>query len=108
MTGNTDLREANGCIVVIGNVNPRICQPEWLSKYEIIGPIEAELTRKNGIEVIHPQLTVLHLASLRVDVQLDRFTVIAREAPLGSLFVAFLLGVAVARRRSSRADFRRP
>ena len=33
---------------------------------------------------------------------------IAREAPLGSLFVAFLLGVAVARRRSSRADYRRP
>jgi hypothetical protein len=27
---------------------------------------------------------------------------IAREAPLGSLFVAFLLGVAVARRRSGR------
>jgi hypothetical protein len=27
---------------------------------------------------------------------------IAREAPLGSLFIAFLLGVAVARRRSGR------
>jgi hypothetical protein len=33
---------------------------------------------------------------------------IAREAPLGSLLVAFLLGVAVARRRSARsADVRR-
>lgn len=33
---------------------------------------------------------------------------IAREAPLGSLLVAFLLGVAVARRRSARSvDVRR-
>jgi hypothetical protein len=31
---------------------------------------------------------------------------ITREAPLGSLLVAFLLGVAVARRRSERTDFR--
>jgi len=34
---------------------------------------------------------------------------IAREAPLASLFAAFLLGVAVARRRSARSvDVRRP
>jgi hypothetical protein len=33
---------------------------------------------------------------------------IAREAPLGSLLVAFLLGIAVARRRSARGvDLRR-
>ena len=32
---------------------------------------------------------------------------VTREAPLGSLLVAFLLGVAVARRRSARSDFRR-
>jgi len=33
---------------------------------------------------------------------------IAREAPLGSLLIAFLLGVAVARRRSARGvDLRR-
>jgi hypothetical protein len=31
---------------------------------------------------------------------------VAREAPLGSLFVAFLLGVAVARRRSVRGTRR--
>jgi hypothetical protein len=31
---------------------------------------------------------------------------VTREAPLGSLLVAFLLGVAVARRRSVRSDFR--
>ncbi len=33
---------------------------------------------------------------------------ITREAPLGSLLVAFLLGVAVARRRSARSGYRRP
>jgi hypothetical protein len=32
---------------------------------------------------------------------------VTREAPLGSLLVASLLGVAVARRRSARSDFRR-
>jgi hypothetical protein len=32
---------------------------------------------------------------------------ITREAPLASLLMAFLLGVAVARRRSVRTDFRR-
>jgi hypothetical protein len=32
---------------------------------------------------------------------------ITREAPLASLLMAFLLGVAVARRRSERNDFRR-
>jgi hypothetical protein len=32
---------------------------------------------------------------------------ITREAPLASLLMAFLLGVAVARRRSMRTDFRR-
>ena len=33
---------------------------------------------------------------------------VTREAPLGSLMIAFLLGIAVARRRSSRGGKRRP
>ena len=33
---------------------------------------------------------------------------VAREAPLGSLFIAFLLGVAVARRRTGRFAQNRP
>src|ERR1700734_3239094 len=89
MVGDTDLREVNGSVVVIGSFNPLIFQPEWLAAHDIIGPREAETARQQvdtargaGIEVIHRQLSVLNLSALRVEVQLDRFSVLAREAPI--------------------------
>ena len=45
-------------------------------------------------------------AGRRPGMPLSILSNIAREAPLGSLFVAFLLGVAVARRRDRTGSYR--
>ncbi len=84
MSGDTDLREASGGVVVIGSFNPLIFQPEWLKVNEIIGSKEAEIARQlpTGVEIIHGQLVILNLASVRLEVNPGRFMVVTREAPL--------------------------
>ena len=82
MTGQTELRESNASVVVMGSFNPLIFQPEWLKENDIIGPKEADAAREAGVEVIHPQLVILNLSSsLRLEVHLNRFMIQSREAP---------------------------
>lgn len=90
MTGNTDLRERRAAIVVVGNFNPLIFQPRWLSEQGIIGVQEAEaaqkeaeaLSEQNEVELIHKQLVILNFQRLRLQVTLDRFSIEATEPPL--------------------------
>lgn len=82
MTGATDPLEVKASIVVVGNFNPLIFQPEWLAANEIIGSREANLAREGGLEVLLPQVLILNLANLRLEVSLDRFAATAIEAPV--------------------------
>jgi hypothetical protein len=82
MTGQTELRDSNASVVVMGSFNPLIFQPDWLKDNGIIGIKEAETARETGIEVIHRELVVLNLSSsLRLEVYVNRFMVLSREAP---------------------------
>jgi hypothetical protein len=50
-------------VVMNGSFNPAIVQPGWLAKHEIIGESEALNAR---VDVIHPEVTVLHLAHVEL------------------------------------------
>src|SRR5689334_12341845 len=83
MVGQTELRESTASVVILGSFNPLIFQPEWLKENGLIGAKEAEAARESGVEVIHRQLVILNLStSLRLEAHLNRFTIVAKEAPV--------------------------
>ena len=69
------------------------------------------MTHSAAVAQLSPDFNDFLYASIAEDrhgMPLSILSNIAREAPLGSLLVAFLLGIAVARRRSARGvDLRR-
>jgi hypothetical protein len=62
-------------VVLLGQFNPAIVQPGWLAKHEIIGESEALNAR---IEVIHPEVTVLHLAHVELMIEPGKCTLASR------------------------------
>jgi hypothetical protein len=65
-------------IVALGHLNPLIFRPEWLRDKEIVVGSDFE-----GIEidVIHPQIVAFKLPWGQMQVDRDRFTIIATQEP---------------------------
>lgn len=62
-------------VVLLGKFNPAIIQPGWLAKHGIIGESEA----LNAIvDVIHPEVTALHLAHVELTFQPEQCVVTSK------------------------------
>ncbi len=62
-------------VVLLGNFNPAIIQPGWLAKHGVIGETEA-LNAK--VDIIHPEVTVLHLAHVDLMLENDKCVVTSK------------------------------
>ncbi len=69
-------------IVLIGNMNPKIFQPAWFAKENLIKASECD---KSNIEIIHNDVTIFSLPDptpwLRVEVTRDRFMASTTQQP---------------------------
>lgn len=70
---------AEASIVVVGDFNPRIFQPEWFHRYELLRPseVEAAVTAENF--VLTEQLTNFEADWLLLQVTRDRFFAKAKD-----------------------------
>lgn len=69
-------------VVMLGNFNPPIFNPDWLARKEIIGP---EVASDAKIEVIHREMSAFRVGSTAVRVLPDRFTAEINVPPLISV-----------------------
>lgn len=81
MSGNTDLRDSSASVVLLGNFNPLIFQPHWLAANDVIGAQDAEIATRDGVEILHSQITIINFAAFRLEVSTDRFSIRAIEEP---------------------------
>lgn len=75
-------------IVLVGNFNPAMFQPEWFGKNDIISPEEIDVARNQKIKdslIVSPQLTLFKTSQLNIRVEQNRFEVIAEKDPLVSI-----------------------
>lgn len=77
-----EIRETYATIVLVGKLNPLIFQPEWMRANGLIGQKEAEDAREGGIEVIHPEVTSIALANMKLQVDPYRFVIQSIEEPI--------------------------
>lgn len=68
-------------VVMLGNFNPTIFQPEWLRAHRIIGETESEEASRS-IEVIHPDVCMLNLTHMKLVVEPGKFSLTATDEPL--------------------------
>lgn len=68
--------------MLLGRFNPLIFSPEWLAKHGVIGPVEAEAARIEGIEVMAPNVTSIKLGSMKLLVEAERFMLVVADHPL--------------------------
>ena len=61
-------------IVIIGNFNPAIIQPFWLSKKNLIKESDAENARD---VLIHDQLTQFNLGWVAIEISLDKMRLLS-------------------------------
>jgi hypothetical protein len=60
----------NLSIVILGDFNPRIFQPEWLVNKKLIRESEGD---PESLKVLHPDLTVIETDEFRLEVRPNRF-----------------------------------
>jgi len=65
-------------IVLLGDFNPAIFNPDWLAANEIVGPQAAE---NNKIQIIHPELAQFRVGDFEMTIDRKRFQVLTRTAP---------------------------
>jgi hypothetical protein len=71
---------SSAIIVLIGSFNPKIFQPFWFAKHDLIRDQAAESAE---ISVIHPEITAFQIESLfTLQVQRNRFEITRTVAPL--------------------------
>lgn len=68
----------NLAVVIIGNFNPAIFQPEWLKNKGLIRENEAS---PDNLKVIHPELTVIETEDFRLEVRPSRFQLQTSQEP---------------------------
>ncbi|MBQ8321432.1 MAG: hypothetical protein IJX92_03610 [Clostridia bacterium] len=76
--------EKNQCsIVLIGDFNPLMFQPEWFKRNEIISPEEVNIAENNKTSpmVVSNQITMFKTSQLDIRIEQKRFQVIAEKEP---------------------------
>lgn len=70
-------------VVLIGDFNPLMFQPEWFKRNEIISPEEVDIaeTNKTAPMVISNQITVFKTSQLEIRIEQKRFQVVAEKEP---------------------------
>ncbi|HEY3815490.1 MAG TPA: hypothetical protein VGL66_19900 [Caulobacteraceae bacterium] len=68
-----EVRESIATVVVVGNLNPLIFQPDWLRANKIIGEAEAEAAMSGGLEFMLPEAVSINLTSMRLMVESMKF-----------------------------------
>lgn len=68
----------NLSVVIIGNFNPAIFQPEWLKNKGLIRENEAS---PENLKVIHPELTVIETEDFSLEVRPSRFQFQTSQEP---------------------------
>lgn len=63
-------------IVLRGDLNPHIFQPEWFVRQKLLGEKEGESAK---VEIIHPEITVFNLDWLRFEVSRDRLVATTKD-----------------------------
>lgn len=75
-------------IVLIGEFNPAMFQPEWFSRNNIIAPEEIDVIRNELSQsslIVTPQLTIFKTSQLNIKIEQKRFEVVAEKEPLISI-----------------------
>jgi hypothetical protein len=70
-------------IVLIGDFNPAIFNPDWLLQNDLVG---ADAAKRSVIDIIHPDVAQFRVGDIELIVQRNRFQILTRVAP----FVAVL------------------
>jgi hypothetical protein len=65
-------------IVLIGDFNPAIFNPDWLLLNKLVG---SEATNQSVIDIVHPDLAQFRVGTLELVVQRNRFQITTRVAP---------------------------
>lgn len=66
-------------IVVLGDFNPPIFNPDWLARNEIVGSQAADNSK---VEITHPELSQFRVGDLELTIDRQRFQVLTRAAPV--------------------------
>ena len=72
-------------IVLVGDFNPLMYQPEWFGRNDVISMEEVEYARNQSNAVptiVTPQLTLFRTSQLSVKVEMTRFQVVAEKEPM--------------------------
>lgn len=75
-------------IVLLGNFNPEMFQPEWFRRQNIISEEDADFARNQDSHtplIVSPQITVFRTSQMTVQIENRRFEVKADKEPLITL-----------------------
>ncbi len=75
-------------LVLVGDFNPAMFQPEWFKKNNILSPEDVDFARAetfNNSIIVTPQLTIFKTSQLNIRVDQDKFSVIAEKEPFISV-----------------------
>lgn len=76
-------------IVLVGDFNPKIFQPTWFGREELISNSEEESAK---IEIIHPEVVSFNLEWLTLKVTRERFIASTTQAPFYDILRDLVLG----------------
>ncbi|MBI1211871.1 MAG: hypothetical protein GC190_10445 [Alphaproteobacteria bacterium] len=65
-------------IVLVGSFNPRIFNPDWFVRNDLLAPAEAN---EAEVEIVHQQITKIGFDLFRIEVQPERFTAQTSSKP---------------------------
>lgn len=65
-------------IVLVGNFNPTIFQPEWFGR---MGILSEEMVKNAEVEIIHPDIAKFRSDWLEINVERNRFIATTEQAP---------------------------
>lgn len=65
-------------IILLGDFNPPIFSPEWLSRHKIVGE---QAAFESKIDIIHPDVSQFSVGNIEFVVERQRFQLLVRSAP---------------------------
>jgi len=82
--------ETNGLsVVLLGNFNPKIFQPQWFAAQGLLRGLEAE---DADIEIVHNDITIFCLDWLRLEVTRERFLAATEQEAYFEILIDFING----------------
>ncbi len=83
------IREQQLQIVLVGNFNPHIFQPQWFVLQKLLGQKEGDSAK---IEIVHPDITIFNLDWLRLEVGRDRLVAMSRFDQYNEVIKDLIIG----------------